>query len=140
MKVSKLVEIIDALEDILESGKDAEQILCEKEAESGFMVIRPGEVDWLPLSDWDSMTIVSMQPPVVRLVAIWARIPDNGAFRRLCEALKAKGLVPHVVAPVPEMQERLRRWRWRRHARGNWLDHEEWWTPRAKAPESRRRR
>lgn len=122
--------LIDAIEQMLNSGKSMDQILTDHETERGFFVIRPGEVDWLPLADWMSLTIVSLGGGVVRLVAIWAREPDNGAFRRLCMALKAKGLTPHVVAPMPEMQAKLKRWGWRRHVKGSMLDREEWWTPK----------
>jgi hypothetical protein len=126
----KAETLIDAIMAKLYSGKSIEQILTDYETDRGFSVIRPGDVEWLPLADWLPMTIVSSNGTIVRLVAISAQTPGTGAFRRLCEALRAIGLVPHVVSPMREMQEKLRRWKWRRHVRGEGLERQEWWTPR----------
>ena len=124
--------LIDAIEEVLSSGKSMEQILIDHETGRGNMVIRPGEVDWLPLPDWDPMTIVSYSGTVVRLIAIRARKPGNGAFRRLCEALASKGYTPHVVAPLREMQEKLKKWDWKRRIKGDsqTVEREEYWSPR----------
>jgi uncharacterized NAD-dependent epimerase/dehydratase family protein len=123
-------ELIDAVMATLDSGKSMDQVLIAHEAARGFVVIRPGEVEWLPLTDWEPLTIVSQKGHVVRLIAIWARNPGTGAFRRLCENIKRDGSIPHVVAPMRDMQDRLKKWGWRRRTKGMGLDRQEWWTPR----------
>ena len=60
-----------------------EQRLIDGERAQGFDVIRPGEVDWLPVSGWLPATIVSTDGKRVRLVALMARKPGGGAFLKL---------------------------------------------------------
>jgi hypothetical protein len=125
MKCKTLVEFIE----FSLNGGSIEELLIEEEAERGRTIIRPGNAEWLPKADWDRLTITSQDVASVRLVAIKAAYPGTEAFRRLCEALKANALVPHVVTPTLELAQRLKMWKWKKHIRGVDFDQEVWWTP-----------
>lgn len=109
------------------------EIMRENEREAGNEVIVPGSVDWLPAVDWDPTIVVSRRGRDVRLIAILAANPGNGAFRRLVAAIQEAGLVPVIIAPSLEMRETVRRWGWYRRYVGSGFEQEEQWRPRVKA-------
>ncbi len=115
----------------LDSGQRMEDIMRADERAKGYRVVLPGEVPWLPAEDWHQTIVVSIDGKRVRLVAILASRPGNGAFRRLVAAIQAAGLIPVVIEPTREMRETLTRWRWKRRYAGYGFETEEHWRPRA---------
>lgn len=123
---------IDGLVSALAAGQRIEDVMRADEAAKGYRVVRPGEVSWLPAADWDYSVVVSLDKDYVRLVAILARNPGNGAFRRLIANISAAGLTPCVLAPTNEMRATVKRWGWRSRYIGHGFDCEERWYPRRK--------
>lgn len=105
------------------------EIMRENERESGNDVIVPGEVHWLPSEDWDETIVVSRNGKEIRLIAILARHPGNGAFRRLVHAILDAGLVPVIIAPSLEMAATMKRWGWHRRFVGSGFEQEDQWRP-----------
>lgn len=122
--------MIDRLAEALESGAGVHGLMRADETAAGRRVVVPGEVLWLPAEDWDPTVVVSIDGKRVRLVAILAKDPGKGAFRRLVTAIQAAGLEPTVVCPTTEMRATLKRWGWRRRDIGRDWNHEELWYPR----------
>ena len=122
---------LETLFERMERGESMSDIMKADERSAGYTVVVPGEVQWLPADDWDPTIVVSIDGKRVRLVAILAKRPGNGAFRRLVAAIRAANLVPHVIAPTHEMRATLKRWGWRMRIRGARFDLEEIWHPRA---------
>jgi hypothetical protein len=87
--------------------------LVRNEMQAGFRIVRPGQAPWLPLCDWHEDTIASTNQFRVRLVALIARDPGRGAFRRLVEAIQREGMVPVVVEPFNDLAQILTRWKWK---------------------------
>jgi hypothetical protein len=89
-------------------------LMREDERGLGHVVIFPGKADWLPVEDWDPTVVVSLdvERAEVRLVAIAARNPGHGAFRRLLLAIALAGYSPVVVCPSDKFRATLRRWGW----------------------------
>lgn len=106
------------------------EIMRDDERERGNRVVVPGEVDWLPAADWDDTIVVSVSGREVRLIAILARKPGSGAFRRLVGRIQSSGLVPVIIAPSREMAATMRRWNWTRRYVGSGFEQEEQWRPR----------
>lgn len=112
-------------------GLRMEDIMRDDERKAGHQVVKPGEVTWLPAEDWEETVVVSVQDgKIVRLVAILARNPGNGAFRRLIHSIHDAGLIPCVVAPTIEMRATLKRWGWKGQHHGHRWTSEEHWKPR----------
>lgn len=106
------------------------EIMRRDEIERGRLVIRPGDAPWFSASEWEPTCVASMQGDDVRLIAILARRPGEGAFRRLIASIVAAGKRPVVVAPSVEMRATLKRWGWRGRTVGRDIETEERWTPR----------
>jgi hypothetical protein len=104
----------------------------------GFTVVRPGDVPWLPASDWLPLTIASTNGKRVRLVALAAVRPGQGALLRLVITIMAAGLEPVIVEPSGRMVETLRRWGWRPRRIGKGFAAQHVWHPRSRALWDRR--
>jgi hypothetical protein len=123
---------IDRLIAALASGRRVYEVMREDERRAGRTVIVPGDVEWLPAADWDETVVVSLDGQQVRLIAILAKNPGNGAFRRLIAAICAAELVPIISTPTNEMRETLKRWGWKGKIHGWGEQSEELWKPRTK--------
>jgi hypothetical protein len=111
-------------------GQSMHDIMRRDERAKGYRLVLPGWEPWLSASDWHETNVVSVDGERVRLVAIWAKNPGRGAFRRLVAAIQAAGLKPCVFSPHDEFAATLKRWGWKEKRRGYGMDHEEWWEPR----------
>lgn len=123
-----LREAVTALDRIARIGPF--EAMCEDERAAGFTLVRPGEVPWLSAADWPQDIVISIKDKEVRIVAIKAKEPGRGAFRRLIEAVEAHGLQPTVVAPLFVMPAILKRWGWKRRIIGTGFNQQEIWRPR----------
>lgn len=123
-------QMIDALFAELNSGKKMHEIMRENERRDGARVVVPGEVQWLSAADWHPTVVVSVAGRSVRLVAILANSPGNGAFRRTVAAIMAAGLVPTVIEPTHAMRATMKRWKWKCRHVGYGMNSEEQWRPR----------
>lgn len=97
---------------MLEPGYDPVREMLRSEIAMGFAPVPVGSVDWLPWADWHPRDVVSTDGVEVRIVAIMARQPGTGAFRRLIAGIEAAGLRPVIVCPLPDMREIMARWGW----------------------------
>lgn len=111
-------------------GLRMEDIMRDDERKAGRKVVVPGDVTWLPAEDWDHTVVVSVDGDVVRLIALLALNPGNGAFRRLIYSIHDTGLTPCVIAPTIEMRATLKRWGWKGKRHGHGWNGEERWKPR----------
>lgn len=106
----------DALSVILrmlaEPGYDPVRAMLKEEIARGYVPVPVGSVDWLPTADWHPRDVVSSDGVEVRIVAIAARNPGTGAFRRLIAGIEAAGMRPVVVCPLTDMEEIMRHWGW----------------------------
>lgn len=109
-------------------GVSMSDVMRSAEIAKGARVVRPGDEPWLSAEDWHEDVVVSVRGDRVRLVAIRAKNPGHGAFRRLIASVTESGLVPCVVCPFGAMRETLKRWGWRERHR--MVDGEEFWEPR----------
>jgi hypothetical protein len=115
----------------MDLGQRIEEVMRADERGKGHTIVKPGEVPWLPVDDWDPTVVVSIDGNRVRLVAILAKNPGSGAFRRLVDGIQAAGLIPCVVCPTRELEATLTRWKWKRKEVGSSFDnHETYWRPR----------
>lgn len=121
---------MDALIAAISDGRPMHEIMRANEREAGYAVVLPGEVSWLSIDDWDPTVTVSVNDKEVRLVAILAKRPGNGAFRRAVKAILDAGLTPCVIEPTREMRATMRRWNWYPRRVGSGMDSEEQWRPR----------
>lgn len=128
--MTSIETIANRLAEALESGEGIHALMRADEAAAGRKVVVPGDVPWLPAEDWDPTIVVSIDGRRVRLVAILAKNPGNGAFRRLVAAIEAAGLEPTIVCPTNEMRATVKRWGWKRRDVGRDWNHEELWYPR----------
>lgn len=115
-------------------SKSMAEIMREDEVAAGRRIILPGDTSWLPASDWPHDVVVSQDGREVRIIAIYARQPGQGAFRRMVDGIIAAGLVPVVIAPSQEMRATLKRWHWRCRYAGAGVHEEEQWRPRKGVP------
>ena len=113
-------------------GLDMTAIMRSDEIKAGRRIVKPGDEPWLPLEDWHPGVVVSMEGDTVRLIAIRARNPGTGAFRRLIAGIEAAGLRHCVLEPVPAMEATLKRWGWKSRRHGMGVNAEERWTIRRK--------
>lgn len=125
-------QIMDAIEAVMRDGRPMQEIMRDAERKSGYRVVVPGEVSWLSADDWDATVTVSVDDKrkTVRLVAILAKSPGNGAFLRTVRAIMDVGLTPCIVEPTREMRATMQRWKWARRRVGHGFDGEEQWRPR----------
>ena len=100
------------------------------EVKMGFSIIT--QARWLDPDDWDQWTIVSQDAKRIRLVALSARHPGNGAFTRLIDKIMREGLVPVVVEPNERLAEWCRKhWYRKRNCGHGALRHEVWYPKRS---------
>lgn len=111
----------EALALIASTSEDADRverssawdILREDEVNAGFDVILPDEEPWFSSADWRQISVVSRTLTEVRIVAIYAKHPGQGAFRRMIADIIACGLCPVVVCPISlQMRVILDHWGW----------------------------
>lgn len=128
----------------LMAGDDPAAVMREAEVARGHKLVPVGSVAWLPAQDWGARDVVSTHGSEVRLVAIGARQPRNGAFTQLLAGIAAAGLRPVVICPLFTMTAILIHWGWDCVAAGHSFEtREEQWRPppgwqartRAAAPE-----
>jgi len=114
-----------------EAGVSPGRTLRSMELLKGHRWVRPGSVPWLPSSDWHDTDVVSLDGDEVRLVAIAAKRPGTGAFRKLIWAIEAAGLSPVVICPIGRiMPAILKKWGWVETKVGTTFeDREEQWRP-----------
>lgn len=110
--------------------------MIEDQLALGRVVVQPGAktpFDF-PADDWVYPTVVSHDRREVFIVAILAKEPGSGAFRRLINNITAAGLTPVVVCPVGViMPAILKRWRYRCAVRGRGFERVDEWRPPAKS-------
>lgn len=100
------------------------QVMRDEEIGAGYKIVMPGERPWLPSCDWPDNIVISTDERVVRIVAIYATHPGQGAFRRLIKGIQAAGLRPIVVEPMLDMPAILQRWGWKfRRVGYGWNSH-----------------
>ena len=98
----------------------AGEAMRQDERKKGYRIILPGDEPWLPRIDWPDNICISQSGNKVRIIAIYAREPGKGAFRRMIDGIKAAGLTPVVVCPFSHMEEILTRWGWTNHGNEEW--------------------
>lgn len=101
--------------------------IITREQRRGFMVRRPGDVDWLPVARWKARTIVSLDRRRVRLVALDALVPGHGSLRALIADIERAGLTPVVVEPHDRLKASLKRWGWKHRRIGHGVEVENIW-------------
>lgn len=111
------------------SRGDLGKRMIESERAQGYERII--KAPWLDWSDWTDATIITGDGVRVRLVALEARQPGQGAFGRLIAKIQKANLVPVLVEPNRSLIDWcLRRdWRSRRIGRGR-FNHEIWYPRR----------
>lgn len=123
-------QIIDALFAAIDSNQPMHELMRENETKAGATVILPGDVSWLPATDWHPTVTVSRRGDEIRLIAVIATNPGRGAFRRTVAGIIEAGLTPVIVVPTNEMRATMRRWNWYPRTVGSGLTSEEQWRPR----------
>jgi hypothetical protein len=126
---SDVKQKLDALFSILDSGRPIHEVMRDDERQAGRRVVVPGDEPWLSASDWNPTVVVSIDGDRVRLVAILAASPGNGALRRTIAGIAEAGLTPVIVEPTREMRETCRRWGWAQEHIGVGFMSEEHWSP-----------
>jgi hypothetical protein len=123
---------IDRITLHLESGGDMAALMREDEQRRGHLTVIPGDVPWLRTEDWPADVVISLAGKRVRIVAIYAKNPGQGAFRQLIADIQAAGLTPCVLGPLTlVMQAIMRKWKWKRRDVGQDFEtFEERWEPR----------
>lgn len=131
--------VIEAVARALTIG--AGEAMREDEIKAGHKVIVPGDVLWLPTTDWSSDVVVSQAKlmPVIRIIAIKALSPGNGAFSRMITGICEAHLTPCVIEPMFSMPVILTKWGWiREQYETGWEHEEQWWPPRGWGDRRRR--
>jgi hypothetical protein len=123
--VSRIVNLL-----ALGGGSTLLDDICGLETRKGFKVVRPGDVPWLPRSDWKKSSICSIDDDRVRIVLIEAHYQKTGAFTRLIAALAERRLNPVVVEPHGRLAAKLKSWGWKHRRHGLGDDVENIWYPR----------
>ena len=120
-------QIAEILERVFRLGPT--RAMREDETMAGNTPVIPGEVFWLKTCDWPDDIVVSQNKKTVRIIAIRATTPGNGAFSRLITEIAKAGLKPVVVEPMELMTLILRRWGWSHRVVGKGMQHEDQWRP-----------
>jgi hypothetical protein len=120
-RASLIERIADTLAGAARHPLGVAGLMIQDEIKAGRAVMQPGSV-W-PFefieADWHFPAVVSHDGREVRIVAILALHPGNGAFRRLVDNITGAGLAPVVVEPVGVvMPAIMKRWKWRGSTRG----------------------
>lgn len=106
---------VELLHNVMSGHHDPVRALVQHEQRRGNLVVRPGDVPWLPTADWEPATLCSLSGSAdeVRLVLLHAVKPGAGAFTRVLAGLALHGLRPTVIDPTPEFAAALARRGWR---------------------------
>lgn len=118
-----LGELMEAIRKAMTIGPHA--CMIEQEEAKGHTCVYPSDVDWLPASDWPADIVISISRKTVRIVAIYALSPNNGAFGRMITGIAQAGLKPVVICPSEEMYEICMRWGWRHISKGSTFEDNE---------------
>jgi hypothetical protein len=110
------------------SPKECGDNLRRMEIEQGFTLVEAAI--WFDPADWHERSIVSQDGKRIRLVALQAREPGNGAFTRLIAKIFAAGLTPVLVEPNEMMENWCHRHNYRRKRIGQGEHRHEIWYPR----------
>ena len=112
------------------SREELGDLMRQDEVLQGFQII--SQAKWLDWNDWDRHTIISMDHNRVRLVALQAKVPGQGAFTRLIDALDKAGLVPVLVEPNQTLIDWCHRHFYRKRTlnKGRKYQHEVWYPKR----------
>ncbi len=123
---------IDRIVIAIDTGRNMADIMREDERARGHTIIVPQPTGWFPSADWPDDVVASLDGRTVRLVAIYARTPGQGAFHRLISAIQASGRTPCILGPLsPDMQAIMKKWKWKRRDVGHDFEtREERWEPR----------
>lgn len=125
--------LIQAIADALSANPhyDPVKAIVDGEKKRGFTVIRPGDRDWFPASDWVHESVASTKGNIVRLVFLHAHESGKGALTRTLERIAAEGLTALIIDPTPELAAALKRWGWRGKQVGHsFATHETIWQKR----------
>lgn len=117
----------DYISKIIEVGPFA--VMIQNERDAGNTILVPGISPLLPLGDWPPDIVVSQSGNNVRIVAIKALKPGDGAFGRLVTAIAKANLTPVIVEPMLDMPRIMERWGWRVHIQGEGFEKQRLWTP-----------
>lgn len=129
MKMATIAQMVEQFVSSMD-GRPMFEVMRADEEAAGGTIILPGEVSWLPSDEWDETITVSQRGKEIRLIAILAKTPNAGAFRRTVAGILNAGLVPVIVCPTSRMRNTMQRWNWfQRHVGSGW-NHEEQWRPR----------
>lgn len=109
------------------------EIMRQDVVSEGGVVVLPGSVSWMPAEDWAETDVIGRFGKEIRIIAIIARQPGTGAFRRLVAGIEEAGFRPVVVEPFAQMQAILRRWGWRARVVGKGVHRQEQWRPARRA-------
>lgn len=127
MPDTKLLQLIDK---IVGGGYDPVAAIVDNEEERGFKIVRPGDVPWFRLGDWQAASVASINGNNVRLVLLHAIESDRGAMTRTIAAIMEAGLIPNIIDPTRELGETLKRRKWKHRIKGSTFeDRETIWFP-----------
>jgi hypothetical protein len=98
------------------------------EVRQGFSIVT--EARWFNRDEWTPYTIVSQDKTRVRMVALEAKAPGNGAFTRLISGIWKSGLVPVLVEPNQTLVDWCHRHQFRKRTIGNKEYRHDIWYPR----------
>lgn len=112
------------------SGSNAEigERIRQTERMQGFVIVN--HAPWLDWDDWSDRSIFSTHLRRVRLVAIEAKKPGNGAFTRLIERIEACRLIPTLVEPNQSLIDWCKRHDYRERHMGKGQFRQTVWYPR----------
>lgn len=128
--MTEVDNILEAVMRTLSHPRGAAGLMMDDERERGHRLVLVGDKFpfSLPSSDWHQNAVVALDGTEVRIVAILAKHPGQGAFRRLVENIRGAGLTPVVLAPIGMvMPAILQKWGWIKTETGSGFDHEEEW-------------
>ncbi len=125
-----LIDTLDKLFAAMDAGTPICEVMRNDERTNGFEIIKPGDVSWLSTDDWDETVVVSRDGNRIRLVAILAKNPGNGALTRTVKGILAAGLIPTIIEPTNEMRATCQRWGWKTRRVGAGFESYEIWYPR----------
>jgi hypothetical protein len=128
--------LVDRIADVLAGAQKhplgVAGLMIVDEIKAGRAVVQPG-CEWpfvIPAEDWTYPVVISHDGREVRIIAIHAAAPGNGAFRRLIDNIAAAGLSPVVVEPVGVvMPAIMKRWGWRGRVVGKGFNRFWEWRP-----------
>lgn len=111
-------DIIDSMMDDLANINQAGDRLVQLEIDNGHKIISRDEYPWFSSDDWEE-GVVSIDGKRVRIVAVMAKNPFNGAFSRMITGICKDGFIPVVVAPFDMMIFIMKKWGWHKRLIGH---------------------